>query len=50
MLDNQIIFDRLWPFPASPAIASVKCQKPDLFACHWFCLTGKPIIELRIDN
>lgn len=38
MLDNNIIFDRLWPFPATPAIATINAQKTDLFAHHWHCL------------
>ncbi|MBL1209902.1 hypothetical protein [Geminocystis sp. GBBB08] len=38
ILDHNIIFDRLWPFPATPAIASINVQKPDLFAHHWHCL------------
>lgn len=46
--DSEIIFDRLWPFPAAPAIASVGVQQPDLFTCHWYCLTGKPIKDLII--
>lgn len=33
MLEQEIFFDRLWPFPATPAIASVESQQPDLFAC-----------------
>ncbi len=48
ILGEVIVFDRLWPFPASPAIASIKLQQPDLFACHWHCLTGKPIVDLKI--
>lgn len=48
MLEKEIIFDRLWPFPASPAIASIRCQKPNLFTCHWLCLLGKPIVDLTI--
>lgn len=43
-----ICFDRLWPFPAKPAIASIGVQKPDLFACHWYCLTGLPVLDLII--
>jgi hypothetical protein len=42
-----ICFDRLWPFPAAPAIASAGVQVPDLFACHWYCLTGVPIYDLQ---
>jgi hypothetical protein len=45
---ERICFDRLWPFPAAPAIASVGVQLPDLFVCHWFCLTGAPIYDLQI--
>jgi hypothetical protein len=46
--DRNIVFDRLWPFPAAPAIASIGVQQPDLFACHWFCLTNRPISDLKI--
>jgi hypothetical protein len=45
---DQLYFDRLFPFPAEPAIASIGLQQPDLFECHWRCLTGQPIIDLRI--
>lgn len=45
---NQIWFDRLIPFPDLPAIASVETQTPDLFECHWYCLTHQPIRDLRI--
>ena len=48
--DNKIYFDRLWPFPAAPAIASVGLQFPDLFTCHWFCLTNVPIYDLQITS
>jgi len=41
-------FDRLWPFPGPPAIASIGVQQPDLFHCHWFCVTGKPLRDLEI--
>lgn len=47
---ERICFDRLWPFPAAPAIASVGVQLPDLFVCHWFCLTGAPIYDLQISS
>ncbi|YAI82490.1 MAG: hypothetical protein ACQJCO_02550 [cyanobacterium endosymbiont of Rhopalodia sterrenbergii] len=46
LLSNEIIFDRLWPFPAAPAIASLRYQQPNLFICHWYCLTQKPIVQL----
>lgn len=41
--DREIVFDRLWPFPAASAIASVGAQQPDLFAYHWLCLTGQSL-------
>jgi hypothetical protein len=46
--DRDIVFDRLWPFPAAPAISSIKVQQPDLFTCHWYCLTDRPILDLTI--
>lgn len=45
---QTICFDRLWPFPAAPAIASLGVQTPDLFACHWRCLTNQPILDLLV--
>ena len=48
--DKEILFDRLWPFPAAPAIASLSRQQPDLFACHWRCLTGQPITDVVIPH
>jgi hypothetical protein len=47
---NRICFDRLLPFPAAPAIASVGVQVPDLFVCHWYCLTNKPIYDMQITS
>ncbi|MDY7013290.1 MAG: hypothetical protein SVX43_06725 [Cyanobacteriota bacterium] len=44
----EILFDRLYPFPAEPAIASLGVQQPDLFACHGLCLTGQPLLDLII--
>lgn len=46
---ETLCFDRLLPFPAAPAIASINVQTPDLFACHWACLAGQPIVDLLID-
>lgn len=46
--EDDIYFDRLWPFPAAPAIASIGVQSPDLFACHWHCLTNLPIFDIYI--
>lgn len=45
---EDVSFDRLLPFPAAPAIASLSLQQPDLFACHWYCLTSLPILDLII--
>ncbi|MBF2025796.1 MAG: hypothetical protein IGS48_03390 [Oscillatoriales cyanobacterium C42_A2020_001] len=45
---NQVQFDRLIPFPDRPAIASVGVQTPDLFTCHWQCLTHQPIRDLSV--
>ncbi len=50
LLDKEVIFDRLWPFPAAPAIASLKVQKPNLFDCHWRCLNNQPILDIFIDS
>ncbi len=47
---ERICFDRLLPFPAAPAIASVGVQVPDLFVCHWYCLTNKPIYDMQITS
>jgi len=41
---DPLQFDRLLPFPDRPAIASLGVQEPDLFACHWQCLTGQPFV------
>ena len=46
--EQTVIFDRLWPFPAAPAIASLGLQSPDLFTCHWYCLNNQPIQDLKI--
>lgn len=47
---QKLWFDRLFPFPATPAIASLKVQQPDLFTCHWRCLTNQPLRELSISQ
>jgi len=46
--EYKVCFDRLIPFPDKPAIASVGVQTPDLFECHWLCITGQPIHDLVI--
>lgn len=48
LASEAIGFDRILPFPAAPAVASLGVQEPDLFVCHWYCLTGKPIRDLLI--
>ncbi len=45
---TELVFDRLWPFPAEPALATINAQQPDLFTCHWRCLTNQPILDLPI--
>ncbi|MFE1748083.1 hypothetical protein [Coleofasciculus sp. H7-2] len=47
--EQEIVFDRLLPFPGEPAIATISVQKPDLFTCHWHCLTGQAIYDLQIN-
>ena len=47
---GEIVFDRLWPFPAAPALITLKTQKPNLFTCHWQCLTKQPIKDIRVKN
>jgi hypothetical protein len=50
LYSNEIVFDRLWPFPAAPALASLKGSPIDLYSCHWLCLTGQSIPELEQIN
>ncbi len=39
IIKDNIIFDRLWPFPATPAIATINNkQQTDLFTHHWQCI------------
>ncbi len=42
---QEIIFDRLWPFPAAPALASLNVQSPDLFTCYWCCLSEENVAD-----
>jgi hypothetical protein len=44
--ETGIIFDRLFPFPAIPALASIGVQQPDLFDCHWRCITHQSIVHV----
>jgi len=50
LLENRIEFDRLLPFPGLPALASVNVQTPNLFQCHWACLTNQPVRDLWISS
>lgn len=43
ILEQKIFFDRLWPFPATPAIASLNHQQPNLFTYHWLCLSHQSL-------
>lgn len=45
---DRVWFDRLLPFPAEAAIASLGIQTPDLYTCHWQCMTSQPIFDLSI--
>lgn len=45
-LSQTILFDRLWPFPAAPAIATIGYDSLNLFAHHWRCLNNLPIPTL----
>ena len=49
-VERGIIFDRLYPFPAIPALASIGVQQPDLFDCHWRCITGQSIDRQHVDK
>ena len=48
ILVDDLIFDRLWPFPTEAAIASVGCQTPDLFTAHWRSLTQRSVVDVAI--
>jgi hypothetical protein len=50
LYNGEIVFDRLWPFPAAPALITLKTQKPDLFTCHWHCLINEPIANISISD
>lgn len=47
---QEFWFDRLLPFPAEPAIASLYVQQPNLLTCHWRCLANQPLRELSIST
>ncbi len=43
---QNIVFDRLWPFPAAPAIASLTDPHSNLFSWYWQCLTNQSLPTL----
>ncbi|BFM38718.1 hypothetical protein [Synechocystis sp. LKSZ1] len=47
LLNQEIIFDRLWPFPAAPALASLGTSTPDLFTYHWYCLNNLSLAAIQ---
>lgn len=47
---SEVVFDRLFPFPAAPALVSVNVQQPDLFACHWRCISKRSIVDVSANN
>ena len=50
LYNGEIVFDRLWPFPAAPALITLKTQQPDLFTCHWRCMTEQRISTISISD
>lgn len=50
LYNGEIVFDRLWPFPAAPALITLKTQQPNLFTCHWRCLTKQAISKISISD
>ena len=50
LYNGEIVFDRLWPFPAAPALITLKTQQPDLFSCHWHCLTKQTVPDINISD
>jgi hypothetical protein len=42
---REVVFDRLWPFPAAPAIASLRNQQTDLYAAYWNCLRQQAMLD-----
>ena len=50
LYNGEIVFDRLWPFPAAPALITLKTQQPDLFTCHWRCMTNQAVSKISISD
>ncbi|AIE74528.1 MULTISPECIES: hypothetical protein [unclassified Synechocystis] len=38
-----LVFDRLWPFPAAPAIVTINQGQGNLYTYHWCCLNNLPL-------
>lgn len=45
VVEGDIVFDRLWPFPAAPAIASLSQSDPNLYTLYWQCIRKQQLIE-----
>ncbi len=45
---GRLDFVRLVPYPDEPALITLSTQTPDLFECHWRCVLGLPVVELRV--
>lgn len=46
--DRTLVFDRLYPYPGPPALASCGVQEPDLLSCHRACVLGQPLRDVVI--
>jgi hypothetical protein len=43
-------FEKLWPFPIRPCLASLAVQDPDLFTCYWRTRNGLAVTDLLISG
>lgn len=43
---SDVLFDRLWPFPAAPAIASLNRAPADLFGLYWQCIKQQQLLQV----
>jgi hypothetical protein len=46
--EGTLVFDRLYPYPGPPVLASWGVQEPDLLSCHRACVLGQPLREVVI--
>jgi hypothetical protein len=44
VVNGEIVFDRLWPFPAAPAIASLTHAEPNLYQLYWQCIRKHQLV------